>query len=308
MMNHMNILLISDISWERSGLKLIKDKILDIRPSLILFAGDIISDGSCSKIHIDELLELLEFLNKNKIHSFIIQGNHDDDINYKKLLYSIEKLSHIKDISNKIAKFNNIKILGIPFSFTHSMRNVRKMSETFPEQVDIVLAHSEKARRIWLFDLNTKIIATGHYDEQLFHIFDKVFIAFGGFPYNYVTVDYDINEQIITYFSISGNKDRISKARLTNGRLIWSQNLIRQREYPDYMSIVENLVSAKKKVINIETRRDVIENLLKMKIPKQHIIEYVGREYRELIEHVSDKSSEISMEMYDVNCITVKEK
>lgn len=249
----MKILLVSDICWETyldirtgqptcwhssgkniiseniSSPKFIEEKILKINPSLILFAGDIISDGSCHLNHTDDLLKLLKSINKNKIYSFLIQGNHDDDIEYKNLLIDSESLQYIKDISGKLEDFNGIKILGIPFSFTHNLKKSRNIENIFPENVDIVLAHSEYVRRIWLLGLKSKFIITGHFDDQLCQIFGKVFIASGGFPLNYVTIDYEIDKQIITYFKIPlvlHSHDQMVqecgyKAILTNGNLLW---------------------------------------------------------------------------------------
>jgi predicted phosphodiesterase len=195
----MRILLISDIAWgNENKLEYIKNKISNIKPSLVLMAGDVI--GESSTIHVVDFLDLLEFLDKEKINTFFIQGNHDEVPAYESLLRDIKSLHYIKEISNKIVEFDGIKILGIPFSFTNKIKNVRKIKEIYPEKVDIILAHSEYGRRIWLFELESKLIISGHFGVQICKIFDKVLVGSDGFPNNYAIIDYENTEMTITYF------------------------------------------------------------------------------------------------------------
>jgi len=306
----MRILLISDIHWENRTINIngkiieqenklenLKNKISKIKPSLVLFAGDTVCDGSCRDIHVGEFLDLLEFLNKEKVQSFFIKGNHDDVPAYKSLLKDIESLPYVKEISNKIVEFNKIKILGIPFSFTHKLNNLRKINETFPEQVDIILAHSEYVRRIWLFDLKSKFIITGHFDEQLCQILDKVLIALGGFPYSYAIIDYETNEQTITYFrerptylfpSIFklGNEAHVSIAKLINGILVWETD--ESLKDSGYISKAENLILAKKKTANADINKqiEIIEDLLRIGVLKRQIEEYIGIK-RDILKNIS---------------------
>lgn len=313
----MRILSISDIHWESSTketngkiveqenkLEFLKNKISKIKPSLVLMAGDVIGDGSCHDIHVGEFLDLLEFLNKEKVHSFFIKGNHDDVPAYESLLRDIEGLTYVKEISNKMVEFNKIKILGIPFSFTHKLNNLRKINETFPEQVDIILAHSEYVRRIWLFDLKSKFIITGHFDEQLCQILDKVLIALGNFPYSYAIIDYETNEQTVTYFRISGlkNKEYISQVKLINGKLVWiiddyqrsisigSIILSIRPSLKDskYVSKAENLIKAKNKIVeaDINKQKEIIEDLLRIGVLKRQIEEYIGTK-RDKLKNIS---------------------
>src|SRR3989344_403500 len=309
---YMKILLISDILWEdptqiinikikkqKNRLEYFKNKISKIEPSLILFAGDVINDGSCRYEHVDEFLELLKFLEKKKIYSYIIQGNHDEYSNYDKLLKGIGKLSYAEEISNKIVEFNNLKILGVPFSVTNNLKNLRQINEKFPK-VDIVLAHSQYSRRIWLFELKSKFIITGHFDEQLCRIFNKVFIALSHFPTNYAILDYEKHDQTVTYFrtpQFGENKEYVSQVKLTNHIFVWKMDeypkdnifLIKPLKYSKYSIMVENLISAKKRIIegNVNKQKGIIANLLKLGIPKNHIEEYIGK--KRLLYNYSNK-------------------
>ena len=78
-------------------------------------------------------------------------------------------------------EFNGLKILGIPHSCTHDIKNVRKIKEDFPDSFEIVLAHPENKRRIWLFELDTRYIIAGHFDERLCKIKDKIFISISSY-------------------------------------------------------------------------------------------------------------------------------
>ena len=62
----------------------------------------------------------------------------------------VEKLSCVEEISKKLVEFNNVRILGLPFSFTHKLKDLKRIGEFFPEEVDIVLAHSEHVRKIFI--------------------------------------------------------------------------------------------------------------------------------------------------------------
>lgn len=64
----MRILLISDIAWYQNILETFKNIILRIKPSLVLFAGDIVGSGDSG----DNLLNMLRFLDEKRIHSFIV--------------------------------------------------------------------------------------------------------------------------------------------------------------------------------------------------------------------------------------------
>lgn len=314
----MRILLISDIVWENEQgtiLENIKNKISKIKPSLVLMAGDVISEGR--NIHNVDFLNLLEFLDKEKINTFFIQGNHDEVPAYESLLRDIKSLHYIKEISNKIVEFNNIKILGIPFSFTNKLENLRKINEIYPTKVDIILAHSEYARRIWLFELQSKLIITGHFGAKFCKIFDKVLVELDLFPYNYAIIDYETTEQTITYFRkpisrvrsktdfiyrngvklvrlvlLLNDKECVSQAKLINGKLVWEIDEHRvgkrdkhQIDVPlkplkdsEYVSKTENLITAKKKIYDADSnvQKEMIEDLLRMGVMKTQIKEYLG--------------------------------
>lgn len=317
----MRILLISDINWESvhgTILEIIKNKISTIKPSLVLMAGDVIGEG-CLNIHDVDFLDLLQFLDKEKINTFFIQGNHDEVPAYESLLRDIKGLQYIKEISNKIVEFNNIKILGIPFSFTNKITNLRQINKIYPEKVDIILAHSKYGRRIWLFELQSKLIITGHFGVQINKIFDKVLVGSDNFPSNYAIIDYETTEMTITYFrkpsgysitqeengcrsrivQIPTDKEYVSQAKLINGDLVWiidehtdkidmhkcikikeDQMYLSLGHLKDskYVSIAENLITAKKKIFNadLNIQKEIKDDLLRIGVEKTHIKEYLG--------------------------------
>lgn len=314
----MRILLISDINWENvqgTILENIKNKISTIKPSLVLMAGDVISEGH--NIHDADFLDLLQFLDKEKINTFFIQGNHDEVPAYESLVRDIKSLHYIKEISNKIVEFDNIKILGIPFSFTNKLKNLRKINEIYSEQVDIILAHSEYGRRIWLFELQSKLIITGHFGAKFCKIFEKVLVELDHFPYNYAIIDYETTEQTITYFRqpislvksktdfeyrngkklvrlvpILTDKECVSQAKLINGQLVWEidEHQVEKRDKhqidfsleplkdSEYVSKTENLITAKKKIYDADSnvQKEMIEDLLRIGVMKTQIKEYLG--------------------------------
>ncbi len=301
----MRILLISDILWHKDCLEPFKNTISRIKPSLILFAGDLIDGGLIYENYANELdlweeferllSKLLRFLNEKKVHSFIVKGNKDyPDHLFDRLGVNFENLSYVEEISNRLVEFNNIRILGIPFSFTHKLKYVKRIDEFFLEEADIVLAHSEYVRRIWLLTkLKTKFIVTGHSGRELCQIFDKFLIVTGLFPYDYAILDYESNEQTITYFTtrlLSYNPSYklkialdmqnrcVSQAKIIDGRLIWKKDNygFKNSKYP---KMIESLVLAKKQIVNTDEdkQKQIIADLLEKEILRNHIAEYIGK-------------------------------
>lgn len=179
----MKILLLSDISWRKTSLKALEKLISDNDPSLLLLAGDLVDNDKSvvgSAKEWSSLYKLVDFLNENKIQTFFIRGNWDRTP-YDRLIDLTHQLPHVEEISGRIVTFNDVKILGVPFPFTNHLRTAKQLGERFSAPVDIVLAHAEFARRIWLFELKTKFVVTGHFDSQLCQIRDKTFISLGGF-------------------------------------------------------------------------------------------------------------------------------
>lgn len=218
--------------------------------------------------------ELLETINERKIETFFIRANWDNSPNYDQLLKLIKKLSYIKEISEKVEEFRGLKILGLPYSFTNDIKAIRYLSKEFQEPLDLVLAHAEYKRRVWLFHLNAKLVITGHFDRQLCQIQDKLFISLENFPGQYVVIDYKSSRYKIRYFDGVGDTV-LRKAKFSSGKLIWEAKPFKNRR--QYANKIERLMAAKERIIIGNTKSQEITNrLIKDGIPKRQIEEYIG--------------------------------
>jgi predicted phosphodiesterase len=281
----MRILAISDISWNFVYLEELElaRQIEDIHPDLVLLAGDLVNDMfgirdgefySRDK-YWDDVYGLFDFLNEHRIQTFCIRGNWDNSSQYDKAIkLAGKKPSFVKEISEKVEEYKGLRILGLSHAFTNSLEDIRLLSEEFQEGLDLVLAHAEYKRRIWLFHLNTKLIITGHFDKQLCQIQDKVFISLGRFPAQYVVIDYEPTKFEICYFDKGIHRTVLRKASFVNEKLIWREN--RFKYYRQYANQVESLMAAKVELNLDRTKRQmIIDKLLKQGIAKRHIEEYL---------------------------------
>lgn len=177
-------------------IKLIKS----IKPDLILIGGDLTDEFKFRSPPDDifsELVKFLNFINEKKIQCYIVEGNHDVYF-FDKVKKVISELEYIKDISNKIAEFMDIRILGLSYSFISKLKNCRVIREKFPEKFDIVLAHAELKRRIWLFDLKTKYILTGHAFLHLDSFSNMIYCALEHSPRVFVVLEKFSDKDILT--------------------------------------------------------------------------------------------------------------
>lgn len=289
----MSILCISDIQWEipdKNILETLKNEIAEEDPSLVLFAGDVINDGMNSEEHTAEFIELLEHLEGLEITSFTIEGNHDEYSNYEAVVEKTEDLEYAREISGEVAEFEGLQVLGIPYSYTHRLRKARQISDEFPGSYDIVLAHAETSRRIWLLNLDAKLIVTGHVSEQLCKIQDHVFVSMSTYPSDRVVIDSGSEEvlyrrHIDSFFASQDWYEAQVKVE-DDGELVWLRDecepekvTMRKLSESDYPENFEMLISAKKKVEQVDEQeeRRIIESLLDDGIPKTHIREYINR-------------------------------
>lgn len=288
----MSILCISDIQWEipdTDTLETLKTEISGEDPSLVLFAGDVINDGMNSEEHTSEFIELLEYLEELEIPSFTIEGNHDEYSNYEAVVERTEELEYAREISGEVAEFDGLQVLGIPYSYTHYLREARQLGDEFSGSYDIVLAHAETSRRIWLLNIDTRFIVTGHVSEQLCEIQDLVFVSMGSFPSDRVVFSSGLNEILYRRHSDSffASQDVYeAEVRVEDGELAWVRDEneedrvgLRKLSDSDYPERFEKLISAKKRVqeVDEEEERKIIESLLDSGIPKTHIREYINR-------------------------------
>ena len=258
-----------------------------IHPDLVLIAGDLVNDMfgirggkffSADK-YWDDVYNLFTFLDERKIYTFCIRGNWDYSQKFDKVLkLASKKLGYIKDISEKAVVHKGLRILGLSYAFTNDLEEVRLFTEKFQKRVDIVLAHAEYKRRIWLFHLNTKLIITGHFDSQLCRIQDKVFISLGSYPSQYAVIDYNPTEVNIRYVNKEIRANVSRRAKFIKEKLIWkSKPLQSLRAHSEkYANQIERLMAAKTELESDKTKRQtIIDKLVKYSVPKKHIEEYL---------------------------------
>ncbi|MEE9438128.1 MAG: metallophosphoesterase, partial [Saprospiraceae bacterium] len=154
--------------------------ILEEKANLVLFAGDVTGDGSCGHGFQYAFLILLKILESLKIDTCYISGNHDEPPYYSIVNNRVRDYKYIKEISNKTIDINGVKVLGIPYETTYSKTKIKalyKIIEEDKHQYDIIIAHSQLKRRIQLFDIDTKVIITGHYDRKIMAFNQSAFIS-----------------------------------------------------------------------------------------------------------------------------------
>lgn len=290
----MKILLLSDISWGRISLDYAKRKVLSIDPSLVVLAGDLVDNDKSVDGNMEawsSLYAFVNFLAENETQTFFIRGNWDR-APYDELVAQTRQLARVEEISGKIREFNGIRLLGVPYSLTNHLGTAKRLGERFPAPVDIVVAHAELSRRIWLFGLSTKFVVTGHFDGQLCQIRDKVFVSLEGFPHGYAILDYEQSQQTVTYvergFACTSpdglaqeGEARVSRVTSVGERLIWEtaplKSSVASGKYRDYDVWVERLLEAREAVNEGKQEfSEAMQSLLQSGIPKKHVREYLG--------------------------------
>lgn len=220
------VLILSDLFWSKSSKEVnlkdlqmikIKNKIPNTKrfssineyvnlisinkPDTILFAGDLTGDGSCGHGFHFAFLCLLQFLENNKINSVFVRGNHDLHEYYSIVEKYCEDLKFTQEISGKLVKVNELKIVGLSYYDTKDKLRLKEIiSRNY--KVDFVLAHAELFRRSWLFDFDAKFIVTGHYDYKFNNISNKIFLSFfnDGDHLSYSVINIQNETETITYF------------------------------------------------------------------------------------------------------------
>jgi len=177
----------------------------DAKPDVLLLAGDITGDGSCGHGFHKPLFLLLRYLESNKIMTFFIGGNHDDPKYFKYILERTKKYKYVKYIAGEVIDFKGIKILGLDFEDTFNKTRLKSfLSKNYA--LDIVLSHCHLHRRAWLFDFNTKYVITGHWDQNIGQVDNKIFISLvNDTPedINYVTIELNKEHELITYYNFN---------------------------------------------------------------------------------------------------------
>lgn len=151
--------------------------IIEEKADLVIIAGDVTGDGSCGHGFHHAFMIFLSMLEQLKIPSCFISGNHDEQIYYEQVVRYSDKLELSNEISNISISINGLNILGVPYETTYSKSKIKNLLATFEKSYDIVVAHAQLKRRIRLFELDAKIIVTGHYDRKLFGFQDSTFVS-----------------------------------------------------------------------------------------------------------------------------------
>ncbi len=140
----MRTLILSDTP--STSFNFFREVFLEVKPSLILIAGDLVDDDKSDEGSLEKwecLYELISLFDKSKVQAFFIKGNWDGHKYYDRLIEMTGDSLYVEEISGKFVEFRGTRILGVPYSFTHCLKNAKRISEYFPEPVDIVLAHAE---------------------------------------------------------------------------------------------------------------------------------------------------------------------
>ncbi len=151
--------------------------VIDEEAEMVIIAGDVTGDGSCGHGFHHAFMVFLSMLEQLKIPSCFISGNHDEQVYYEQVTQFSEGLKYSHEISNKTKTINGLQILGVPYETTYSKSKIKNLLNTFQDNYDVVVAHSQLKRRIRLFDLDAKLVLTGHYDRKLMGFSGATFIS-----------------------------------------------------------------------------------------------------------------------------------
>ena len=278
------ILAVSDIFWRRRPtldalIKLVEQH----QPALVLVAGDLVNDGpgpnlkNWERIRLafwEEAGKFLDYLEAQSIQAYLIRGNWDEVAEYNALMARPYK--HIQEISEKQVEFNNIKILGIPHSVTNRLSTMKTIQSYCPTPVDIILTHAVGTRRVRFFELPTQMVITGHFDERLTVIRNKVMISFSSFPEHYAVIDYEPQNIGVTYFYKTPHEEIQHKVQVRSGVPAWQSEEAKNWS-AKYGGQMEALLRVKDQAerLDFKAKREAIEELLDLRVPKAQILEFV---------------------------------
>jgi predicted phosphodiesterase len=274
------ILVLSDINWSprRRGTNLAEliGLVEQEKPTLVMLAGDLVDNdkgGVRDKWlpYWQEVSKFLNFLESNKVRCYLVQGNWDKKPEYDKLV--LQSYSYIEEISERVVEAHNVRTLGIPHAFTATLTSMKGIHNLCPAKVDIVLAHADgtRGRRIWLFELPAKLIITGHFDNKLCLVRDKVFLSFSNFPGQYAVIEYQSDEINVTY--VYGY--RKYEVQMVNGTAAWKTD--QPKDWLRYGLQMEALFTLKEEESRLDpvAKQEAINSLLKQGVYKDHIRDYI---------------------------------
>jgi predicted phosphodiesterase len=284
----MKIFALSDIRWNAIRLEQLIERIRGLRPDVVLLAGDLVNDKFGSRDgrtfgaeeYWDEVAGLLAFLSGSRIQTFFVRGNWDYSAKADRILRNAtRRLRYVKDLSEQAANYRGVRFLGVSYAFANDLGKLKSLVRSSRQPVDIVLAHAEFKRRIWLFHLDAQLVITGHFDSQLSRVQNKVFISMDRFPAQYAVIDYGAARFTVRYVNQDAGIDVRRKATFAGGRLHWRARPITslRRDSELYAARVEQLLAAGSRLEHEPAdRQDIVDSLLANGVPRKHVEDYLG--------------------------------
>lgn len=154
------------------------DLITEEKPELVLIAGDVTGDGSCGHGFHTAFFYLLSLLELSQIATCFIQGDNDLVTYYSAVMDNIGQFNYVKEISDQKTTHKGLRILGLPYETTAQKSLLNdSLSKYSEESFDIILSHSPLKRRTFLMGMDYKYLVTGHFDNKVFPLENKVFIS-----------------------------------------------------------------------------------------------------------------------------------
>lgn len=280
----MRILALSDIVWSArqagADLQELIALIDYVDPELVLLAGDLVDNDKrvnharCLPYWRD-LGVLLDVLESRQLPCCFVQGNWDEEPEYEAL--AAHDYIYVHEVSDRVVNVSGLRIFGIPHAVTAKRRTMREITTRPMDPIDIVLTHADGVRRMRLFELPTRLIITGHYDQKVSLVRDKLLIAFENYPGEYAVIEVQPAEIGITYlYGRLGHEIARYDARLKGDHLEWL-NGQPPEAWGRYAQHMEALVALKDQLPQLELpkKREAIRSLLEQGVYKAHILEYI---------------------------------
>jgi len=233
----MKILVLSDLYWNSSSKKITNEDLVNFveagvpsysekfrnvidywkvivneNPDLVLLAGDITGDGSCGHGYHMPFLTLVSLLEKAKTPTLFLRGDNDLDSYYDFASKVVTHYTYVNEVSDQVVKHKGINILGLSFQATRNKGSLKAYINHRDEPIDILFCHSELKRRTHLFESNAPIIITGHFDNKLCCIDNKIFVSLSNDSsiINYCTLNLAEESEVAYHFLDRKNQSRIS--------------------------------------------------------------------------------------------------
>ena len=275
-LHQVKILIVSDITWGPATLRALQEAVREVQPSAVMVAGDIVDNKSgdldaCWR----GVLGFFRYLSKSRIAATYVRGNWDRSPGYETLSHA--KLPFIQNCTSRVIELAGLRVLGIPHQFTNNLNSARALSSAFPENVDIVLAHAENIRRVWLLLLNARVVVTGHFDEQIAEVRGKLLISTWNFPRHFVVLDWRPRQLDIEYqYPSSHPRSSTRRATFSKRGLVWKNRPFANSE--EYGRRLDALLNARERLLSgLEERKTLEQQLLALGVPERHIREYLAR-------------------------------